>query len=404
MSHRIGWAVAVVVLGLGWAATSADARESAAAMLRRAAKLEGVEAAQLLGKATRIVHKAGDLQVEKRAAEAIADLLGKAGRSNEPGAAGSQDLLVVVLSEMDAQHSGAYVSAHALAREALITATRSGGFGAVPVAAKVLKTYAKGRHRGLSAKMMDDYAAGLAVLIEPDRDEKATAGALKRLDAALSVCVEQKWYEMATVIGTELAAAHLAVEQPDLAKDALARAASASAGPTLDPQVIHAWDSAVRLRLDGASDEVLAPFLEVRDLLRGMGAMPGGAGGAGAPGLAAGEDPTTELAAAWRKLKRGSPVVTVKRGGTDLTIHLAYVDKSDESGEYQAGTRFQRIGDVVLVFHGQAVALEDLEFKLPRNGLPGSSPVRSRWKAWTLLAEGETWSVSKKGRVSVRGK
>ena len=124
-------------------------------------------------------------------------------------------------------------------------------------------------------------------------------------------------------------------------------------------------------------------------------------GGAGAD---AGEDTTTELGAAWPRLRKSSPVVTVKRESDALTIHLSYTKQPDETWRHRSGCRFKRSGDLVLAFHGMAVAFESLELSEPRLGLPGGSPVRSRWKAWTLLAKGETWVFGKDGQVQVRGR
>jgi hypothetical protein len=402
MKHRIAWVASIAVIVIGLTPSLADARGGAEAMLREASKLEGVEAAAIYGRVVPMIR--GNLYAEKRVADAIEKLLEKADRSGQAGAAHLQKVLAALLVGMDHARSGAYISAHALAREALITATRYGEFEAVPVASKVLTKYSRGRSRGLAAKMMADYGAGLSALTAAEKTPETTAAGIKRLDAALTVCVKQKWYEMATTIATELAVAHLAEKQPDLARDALARAATAGVGSYPERDILLKWDGAAKRRLKDAPVETLAPISKALAGLKGMSAAAaGGAGGAGAPGLDAGEDPATDLGKAWRRLKKKGAVVTVKRGSISLTIQLAYLKaKPEETWQHRTGCRFKRIGDVVLAFHGMAVALEKITLKQPEDGVPGNSSVRNRWKPWTLLAKGETWTFGKDGQVLVR--
>jgi hypothetical protein len=380
------------------AAAAAEARGGVEAMLRRASKAEVVEAAEIYGKVVPMIRS--NLYAEKRVAKTIEDLLEKAERT---GPVELQKALAAMLAGMDHERSGAYVSAHALAREALITATRHGEFGAVPVAARVLTTYARGRQRGLAAKMMADYADGLLTLTSEDRTPETTAKGVEKLEVAFAVCVEQKWMEMATVVGTELAAAHLAAKKPGLARAVLERAATVRIGSYVDRETLILWDAAVERRLADAPPEALAPMERVREQLKRTKPADGGAGGAGEPGADAGEDPTTELGKAWRRLRRNGSVVRAKRGSISLTVELAYPrEKQEETVQHRVGCRFKRFGDVALAIHGMAVALEQVNRKAPADGLPGGGPVRSRFKAWTLLAKGETWAFCKDGQVRIR--
>ncbi len=389
----------IVVLLIGLAAPAASAKETVDAMLARASKLEGEAAAKTLGKIARKFQ--GDLAAEKKIATEIERVLMKA--DTPDGAVLLSKMLVALMGELDATRSGAYVSAHALAREALITATRSGEFLAVPAAAKVLKTYAKGRNRGLSALSMRIFSQALEAREKADGDRKKLFSAGVNLEVALSHFTDNQWFEMATIAATEVAAVHLATDMPELAVEAIERAAASPVTPSPDQQVVFNWDNTLRRRIPDISPALRAPVKALLAKLQGQGPVSGGRGGKAKPGVGEGEDPATDLGRAWRRMKGRAPILTVRRKETTLVGHLEYVRAKDPSWPIRVGQRFVEIGDVLVSLHGMAIALEGMDLRKPGSAPGGSSPIRNRFRAWTLLGEDEVWSVGKDGLVRVRG-
>ena len=108
-------ALAAIVLAASLSASSATAKGNLDGLLEQAAKLEGEAAAKALGKI--VPGTKGDLAAERKVADAIERFLEESARAGS--AADLQKSIVAVLSGLDAKRSGAFVSAHALAREVL---------------------------------------------------------------------------------------------------------------------------------------------------------------------------------------------------------------------------------------------------------------------------------------------
>ena len=99
-----------------------------------------------------------------------------------------------------------------------------------------------------------------------------------------------------------------AVVNQDRAK---ARKISGHGNVVDDPEMVQVWRRLVRMRLKTAAKEVLSGYeAAMKPFQKGMSVS--AAGGTGASGATAGG--ATEVAAAFNKLKKNRPFVSVRRG------------------------------------------------------------------------------------------
>ncbi len=391
----IALTVTLVIAAIG--PVGAKERAGVDALLVEAAELTGqdkiLDAARTYGKAARLAQRHEDLEEEARAGRALGRFLSEV----RPPHSWSEAMSAVIQA-LDARHAGAYVSAHALAREVLLRSSRTGDRTGVPVAAEALSEFAKGKRRGKAAQALAAYGDGLLLLDTEGADDERRAKVAAALEGALAACVEERWTETACMVGTELAVLRLATGDATGARDALARAAEAveDAGGYPDSQVLILWSNAVRARLADAPEDVLAPHLEALKPLHGGRSEPGGAG------RNAGSDPC-RLGRLWKRFGARKTLVTVARGGSDHVVRLGYVRGHEVERSFRTGHRYLVVDGIILGFHGHAVTLERIDLSV----VPGASsggPCRTGLCAWYLLADGETWSLRKDGEVRIQAR
>jgi hypothetical protein len=71
-----------------------------------------------------------------------------------------------------------------------------------------------------------------------------------------------------------------------------------------------------------------------------------------------------------------------------------------QAQQFAEGEKHANRGGVTLAFSGRGVALRMLDL-VGNRGQPGESSEAGSVRAYYLLAEGETWSVSKEGIVTI---
>ena len=356
---------------------------------------EPEKAATFYGQAVAAAQTLKDLLLERKAADALEAWFAKVEprtdvrRSTRPRA---REVLAEVMAALDPKRSGAMVSAHALAAEVLADSVALGDGAHVEDAAKVLTAHAGSPKPGAAAAALARWAEGMAAEAHNDA-AKADAA----LEAAAKTLAANGWLAQAASAATELAALRLAAQDDAKAAQALAIAAAAVRDDT-DAAVIDAWILVAKGRLLGASPAALEPLTKVASVKRPAGAaMKGGRGGNGARG---GGGDVSSLGRLWSRLGPDKPVVSVTRDKTGLTIRPTYRTEAVTLAVRDGQRTWEDEGGVTLLLAGPAVTFAMIDL----SGLeaqPGDVPVPSRVRAFYLLAEGETWTVTKAGTVTV---
>ncbi len=402
MLSRAVLIVAMVLL----AAVAADAKESPESVLDDAKVLarkgDKGGAAARYGDAIAAAQAAGDLQAEAAAAESMSDYFDDLERTALAGVASTTSdapsiaqLLAAAMVRLDPTRNGAYVSAPALALSVLQRATAEGEFGSVPDAAKVAIAHAAKAGSGRAADVVAKYAEGMSAVASGHFDEATVP-----LRAALTESVESGWTHLSTHIATELAATWMRLGQPVEATSAITTAIAVLEHATR-PIAAIAWSTMVDHRLPDAPEAVRKPVSDLVARLSQGGVSSSGVGGRGGAGLPAVAEPISEVGKLLRKLGKVKPFVSVTR--TPKRFEVQFATQRDEKVpvEFPEMVAYADAGGVWLAFHHQSVALHMVDLVGNRGG-PGTRTWPNVTRAFILLAEGETWSVSKEGIVTVR--
>jgi hypothetical protein len=242
-----------------------------------------------------------------------------------------------------------------------------------------------------------NYAEGLSATLD-GKFELATAP----LDAALEQARKSGWLDLATHAGTELAAAWVRLGDDDQANSALARVAGLCDADT-PSGVLRRWRDCMTTRLSEASAAVRAPAERAFERLAGPGSAVagGGAGGAGGAGQDAGADEQiSDVGKFLRKAGKSKTFVSAKCTSSGFAIDWEATPDARVTRPFDDGLRYANAGGVTLAFSGRSVALRMVDLR-GLDGQPGESSESSTVRALYLLAEGETWSVSKDGVVKI---
>jgi hypothetical protein len=396
MGTRISIAAALILL----AATAAlSARSDPEKECRKAAALveEGKfeEGGKLFAEILAPLQKKGDLLGEQQAAAALFaafDNADKAGRADGHEA----PLLLALLAELDPKRNGAFVSAPALAGRLLLLSTESGDRTHVETAEKVLKTFARQKKSGTGAAALAAYGDGLVSLAKGEKEAAAAA-----LNEAFSVMVEHGWWDLAVHAGVELAAAELSLEKPRAATDALKRIDGLFPEKG-DVTFANMLSALVKVHLAGAPAEVLAPATRAIGRHGGVGRA-GASGGRGGAGGQAGGGDISEVGKAFPRLPKKQPFVIARRKGHEFEIRHVFDRDFEDTMPWCTMVKHQDSGGITLSFWCGAVALAQVDLE-GLQGQPGERTVASPLTAFTYLADGETWGVSKTGVVTVESK
>ncbi len=394
-------AASVVLLCVGVALARDTPAELLSAAQAAAKKGDVLEAAAGFGKAAAAAQSHGDLQSEADVADGLAEFLNRfpplrTRRAAPPTTAGATsdetkdapDQLAAVLAimeQLDHGHLGAYVSTQALARFVVESAVRTGEPRGLRAAADALEKQAKIRKSGRGVRTLAVIAATML-----EGPEAAP------LEESFEVCRKAGWGHLAFVVAVETAARHVVKGEADAARQILD---SAVKGVVSSAQNEAALRQRVRFLADARLRDAPEDVRGVLEPLRAGGSvgLAGGAGGAGASGGRS----LSAVGNAWPKLTKSKPFVTVKRSGDTAIVRQSFQKKFSEEVELDFGEHVQNSGGVALWFCGRDVSLCMVD-ESGRNGMPGGSSSKSSWRAWYLLADGETWGVSKSGAVTIK--
>ena len=301
--------------------------------------------------------------------------------------------IAAVMESLDPKESGAFVSAHLLAAEVLLRNTKSGAKLHVEAAARTLGKHARRPKVGKCAKALDKYGKGMLKLAKGE-----PKAAVVPLSQALDIFIRESWLRLAVHASTELCALQLSLEDPDGAKRTIAKV-SRLVTPKTDPDVIMAWRKLVKNRLGDAPAGVLVDYhAAMKPFERMSVSAAGGAGGAGAPG---GPARQSEVMRNLGKVKGKKPLFSVRRTQDGFLIRKGYDKKFKAVLPYKSGVVHHGEGGIVLSFCGYAVGLYRLD-SLPGNGLPGNSSRPDWTQAFYHLADKETFSVTRSGKVLIQ--
>jgi hypothetical protein len=380
-------------------AASASAKDDAAieAAKELAKKGEWVKAAERFGDVVAAAQKAGDLQAEQDAADAAESFFDDVPANpssdaktpdGKPKASGPSRAAVLagLMRRLDVARCGACVSAPTLARNVLELATESGDFAPVADAAKVVAAKSAS---GAAAAVVAKYAEGLKAAAEGRLDDASAA-----LQSAASDAGKAKWFDLAAHVATELAATRLRQNAPDQAVAAIAAAASTIDG-SCGVGLTDSWRSMAELRCKSAPPALFNP---IDDLAARAKESKNGGSSAGAAGGGSGRtSPIGKLLQNWPK---GKPLVAAARKTSGFEISWATKQGAKPVVAFPGGKSQAVEGGVTLGFYGRSVALVRVDLEDDAGVAIGGgepSPVR----AFYLVADGETWSVSREGLVTV---
>lgn len=349
------------------AIVAAADNDPAAQVRKLAGEGKAIEAARFAGAWLADAQKRGDPLEEEAAWDAL--------RGVPLDEAQYRDASAEVMKLLDPKRNGAYLSAHLLALEVLRAAIREGDDRHLAEAAAVLG--APRKDAGACAAALADLAKGV---VAARKGEDASAA----LGAAFDAAMKGGWLDLATYAGTELACAQKKLGREGDALKRLDEALQANGDRSL-----------LQLRNALAAKRIPESRVEMRP---GSVSAAGGAGGAGLPGRAGAESP---VGAAWKKQAATKALLKVRRGDKGFAMEPGFPGGKKDERAYKAGVHHWNDGGITLAFCGAGVGLVMIDLT-GLNGQPGdSSQGGSPWEIFYLLAPGETWSVTKKGVVSV---
>lgn len=370
-----------------------------------ARKHEPEAAAKRFGEAIALAQKSGGLDDEDDAATAFIDFVGRLSRvpsRPETRDATSDtrefllgDGLAEAMQRLDATRCGSFVSAPALARDVLLLATETGRRDDVADAVKVTLAAAKKPSTGKAFAVTARYAEGMRLLDDAKFEEAEVP-----LRAVVEEAGPAGWTDLVTHAATELAYAHWKQDEGDAASQAFADAASFCDATTPTEELLG-WKRCIDARLAGAPTELLAAARAALDALHAGSTVAPGAAGRGGDGRNAGEaEPRSEVAKLVEKLRKGGAIVTVARTASGYEIRWPWRSGKPQTEPNQMGDHHVQDGGLTLTLSDRRVALRMFD---PRglDGAPGSSPQRTIGRAFYLLAEGETWTVTREGVVKI---
>ncbi len=349
-----------------FAALAGADNDPAAQVRKLAGEGQCIEAARLAGGWLADAQERDDVLREQAAYEAL--------RGVRPDEAQYRDACAEVMKLLDPKRNGAFVSAHLLALELVRAAVREGDDRHLAEAAAVLA--APRKDAGACAAALADLAKGV---VAARKGEDAAAP----LGAAFDAAMKNGWLNLATYAGTELACI-----ESKLGRD----------GGTLerlDEALLKSNDrSLLQLRNALATKRIPQSMVEMK---AGSVSAAGGAGGAGG---AAGQHDKSAVGAAWRKQAATKPLLKVRRGEEGFVMEPGFPGGKKAERAFKTGVLHWNDGGITLALCGPGVSLAMIDLR-GLDGQPGDSAQAGPWDLFYLLAPGETWSVTKKGVVSV---
>lgn len=393
----IACGVSLLLLSQAWARDDAKTRLRSAEDLAKSGS--AVEAAEAYAVAMVAAQKANDLEAQERLMRSLERSIPRAltrGSSTRSGLAPATSIL---MSGLSPKRNGAFLSCGALAHWCILEATGSDDRAQLDDACNAAIAAAKVSKSGAYTKAMASYARGLQ---HAAKQEHGLACPL--LQTALDKMTKEGWASSAVVVATEAAAAYLAAGQVRKAIAALESGAAAMKASG-DQEVVRIWRLAVSKRLPDAGPNVLAPYTQAMEPL-GKGGVAfakggkGGQGGRGGQGGAGGAQ-ESKVGKAWKKLSKSKPFISVKRTADGYVIKQGFDKRFKATQPYAEGVKHHDDGGVTLSFWDGGVRLYMVDLE-GRRGQPGESSLPTSFAFFTPLAIGETWSVNKKGDITIK--
>ena len=345
------------------AAVAAADNDPAAEVKRLAAEGKTVEAARFAGTWLADAQKRGNLLEEESAWKALRDV--------PLSSDAYRDACAEIMKSLDPKRNGAYLSANLLALELVRFSIRNNDDRHLADAAAVLAKHARGS--GSFGSSLAHLAEGVAAARRGEKD------AVRPLKDVFEWALLNGWLELAIQAGTEIACEE---KKAGRDRDTLAR---------LDKALKENGDRAL-LQLRRALAEARIPERTI-ELDPGSVSAKGGRGGKGGATESA-------VGAAWKTFPDSKPLLTVERGESGFEIKPRFAGTPKAQQALGSGVRYWDGGGITLSFHGPGVALAMVDLT-GRRGQPGESSQPQPWQFFYLLADGETWSVTKEGVVSI---
>jgi tetratricopeptide (TPR) repeat protein len=386
----------------------AFAGESADDILAKAeakAKADSLaDAAEFYALAMKAAQKKKDLPAQERVQNSLRKAERDAQRKQRtPNARGSVTAAALhgLLAGLDPKRNSAFLSRGPVSYACILAATTSGDRTNLELACTAAIAHARIAKSGAYAQAMASYAQGL---LHAEKQEHAKA--CPALQTALDRMGKEQWAWTGVIVATEAAAVYLAAGDPDKATAALETGAVLMKANG-DRAVAQVWRTAVTERLAGAPANVLTPYDKAVTPLMGAGGFSGkgGAGGAGGKGGRGGSGAKSQskVGAAWKKLSKKKPFITVKRTASGYEIKQGFDRGFKATQPYAKGVKHHADGGVTLSFWHGGVRLHMVDME-GRNGQPGEGSQPGSFTLFFPLAIGETWGVNKAGEVTFSSK
>ena len=350
-----------------------------------------VEAAAAYAEAMTAALKTKDVTEMEKVATSMRKEMGRsrAARDASAGIAGA------LLAGLDAKRNAAFLSRGLWSHHCLLDATRTGDRTNVDEACAAAIAYAKVSKAGAYAKAMGTYAQGLLHAAKQEYGK-----ACPFLQKTVDVMCKERWAMPAVLAATEAAAAYAAAGQVELAKKVLATGGKAL-DASGDRAVAQMWRAAVTNTLAGADEEVLKAANSAVGKHMQRGGSAGAAGGRGGKGGRGGGGDESKVGAAWKKLSKKKPFVTVKRTSAGFEIRQSFDKRFEATQSIAHGVKHHDDGGITLSFFDGGVRLHMVDLKGLR-GQPGESSEPRAFELFFPLAVGETWGVTKSGDIVIK--
>ncbi|MHC4960104.1 MAG: hypothetical protein ACYTGN_17235 [Planctomycetota bacterium] len=290
--------------------------------------------------------------------------------------------LHALMRDLDPRRSGAFVSAHILARNLVLDATRTGDMRFVADARTVMAAHGG---TGRCARTMALYADALV-------SEPREAAFL--LDKALATMRAEAWTYLSMHAAVELAATRIRLG------DAAAAARAIASIEEVYPKGADRMLRPVLQRLYGARLEG-APHAVAKAYERVVAPHAGGLRGlrAGGPGGRVRDRRPGRVAVALPGFPADRPLVTVRRTAAGFVLREAFDAEFAHTQKPRDGLWYHADGGVTLGFWGHAVGVACVGGERQPSPKYKGPPAH---RAYYFLARDETWGFDKRGNVVIR--
>lgn len=392
--------VLAALVTIALCAVSAQAKDSPRSLVKQARDLIRQESladgVRVYAAALRLAEKKKDLPAQEHVVRSLMQHAGGTVLRSAERADLQRTALLVLLEGLDPKRNSAFLCRGQVAHALLLDATRTGAFQHVDAAAEATHAHAKLAKSGAHAQLMTAYADALVQVAAGEQAQACAA-----LQKVLDVATAEGWKSLSIHAASELAAAHVKLKQEAKAAAALRKAGTLfQAGG--DYAVAATWRTMLEKRLEGASDEVLAPYKEAVKPHKGGGAAKSTGRSSGKPPSGGSRD-RSKVGDAWKKLSKRKPFVTAQRSVEGYAVRQAFDKKFAAVQPYGLGVKHHTAGGITLSFWERSVRLHMVDMT-GRETQPGEASSPRGLLFFHPLAREETWGVTKAGGVVITTK